>query len=336
MEQKCITPHLAIAVTTKCNYKCFYCKEGGDSMSSTLDVMPFEELKEVLKVAYKLGIRIFRITGGEPTIVDYFEELIKFIMNLGKDTQIGLNTNGYKLDKYINIIEKYKDRIYVLMSVDSISNTLQGMLFSKHLSEKIKIFTRKMVDKGIKVRYNIVVTNFNLNEIKELIITAVDELGVDIKLLDLKVRDEYLGENNCICERSAKDFWNSSYVPLNEINDFLEKNSNKCIDNNYKTNFYGIPMSLYYRNGKTIQIKDTSRGTHYSSLCVEECPYYNKCNEGLYSPFLSTDMTLHISGCRNKRVYFNLKDKNRIVIQNNLQELLKLFESTTLKNNFGK
>lgn len=220
------------------------------------------------------------------------------------------------------------------MSVDSISNTLQGMHFPKHLSEKTKSLTRKMTDKGIKVRYNIVVTNFNIDEIKDLIITSVDELGVDIKLLDLKVRDEYLGENNCICEKNAKDFWNNSYIPLNEITNFLQENCDKYSYNNYKTNFYGIPMNMYFRSGKTIQIKDTSKGTHYSSLCVKECPYYNECNEGLYSPFLSTDMTLHISGCRNRKIYFNLKNKDVLVIKNNLQEILKLFRDITLKNNF--
>lgn len=88
MYKENIAPHMAIAVTTKCNYKCFYCKEGGDSMSNSLDIMPFEELKKVLKVAYELGIHVFRITGGEPTIVDYFEELIEFIMELGEDTEI--------------------------------------------------------------------------------------------------------------------------------------------------------------------------------------------------------------------------------------------------------
>ena len=287
MEQKLLNaPHLAIAVTTKCNYRCFYCKEGGDSMSSNLDIMPFENLKEVLKVSYELGIHIFRITGGEPTVVEYFEELIEFIMNLGDDTRIGLNTNGFKLEKYINVIEKYKDRIYVLLSVDSISNVLQDMHFPKYLSEKTRSITKKMVDKGIKVRYNIVVTNFNYNEIKELIITAIDELGVDIKLLDLKVRDEYLLDNKCTCEQNAKEFWTSSYLPLNEIINFIEKNSKEFKGETYTTNYYGIPMKTYIRNGKTIQIKDTSKGTHYSNLCIKECSYYNKCNEGLYSPFL--------------------------------------------------
>lgn len=251
-----------------------------------------------------------------------------------KIQKFGLNTNGFKLERYIDIIEKYKDRIYVLISVDSISNTLQGMHFQKYLTEKTKMLTKKMVDKGIMVRYNIVVTNFNFHEVKELIITAVDELGVDIKLLDLKVRDEYLGENSCICEKNSMNFWNNSYIQLKAITDFLQKNCDKNSDNNYKTNFYGIPMNMYFRHGKKIQIKDTSKGTHYSSLCIKECPYYTKCNEGLYSPFLSTDMTLHISGCRNKKIYFNLKNKNKLVIRNNLEKILELFRDITLINNF--
>ena len=148
------------------------------------------------------------------------------------------------------------------------------------------------------------------------------------------MRDEYLGENSCICEKNATNFWHNSYIPLKEITDFLQENCDENSDNDYKTNFYGIPMNMYFRNGKTIQIKDTSKGTHYSGLCVKKCPYYTKCNEGLYSPFLSTDMTLHISGCRNKKIYFNLSSKDESGIKNNLQEVLGLFRDITLINNF--
>ena len=76
--------YLAIAITTKCNYKCFYCKKGGESISEKQQTMPYEKLKNIIAVAIEEGIRNFRITGGEPTGVTYFGKLIEYIWNLNK------------------------------------------------------------------------------------------------------------------------------------------------------------------------------------------------------------------------------------------------------------
>ena len=84
---------LAIAITTYCNYQCFYCKNGGESISSKKETIPFLKIKKVINNAYNVGITNFRITGGEPTSVPYFGELIEFIMSFNS-TKIRINTNG--------------------------------------------------------------------------------------------------------------------------------------------------------------------------------------------------------------------------------------------------
>lgn len=64
--------YLAIAVTTKCNYRCFYCKEGGESICKSQETIPFEKMKKIVRNSYEIGLSNFRITGGEPTQVEYF------------------------------------------------------------------------------------------------------------------------------------------------------------------------------------------------------------------------------------------------------------------------
>ena len=89
--------YLAIAITTNCNYKCFYCKPTGENIQTNLKgTINYESIKKIIKVAYELGITIFRITGGEPTMVEYLPELINYIMNLGENTKIRLNTKDRK------------------------------------------------------------------------------------------------------------------------------------------------------------------------------------------------------------------------------------------------
>lgn len=121
---------LAIAITTYCNYQCFYCKNGGESISSKKETIPFCKIKKVINNAYDVGITNFRITGGEPTAVHYFGELIEFIMSFN-DTKIRINTNGYMILKHIDILTKYQKRLDVIFSVDSISENLNGVHFPK-------------------------------------------------------------------------------------------------------------------------------------------------------------------------------------------------------------
>ena len=51
-----VTTYLAIALTTYCNYQCFYCKEGGESISKKKQTIPFEKIKKIIFNAYEIGI----------------------------------------------------------------------------------------------------------------------------------------------------------------------------------------------------------------------------------------------------------------------------------------
>lgn len=128
--RKRVNTYLAIAITTYCNYQCFYCKEGGESISQKKETIPFIKIKQIVNNAYNVGIANFRITGGEPTGVYYFSELIQYIMNF-KDTKVRINTNGYRLLRHLNVLIKYKERIDVIFSVDAISENLNGVHFPK-------------------------------------------------------------------------------------------------------------------------------------------------------------------------------------------------------------
>ena len=69
----------------------------------------FRILKKIIANAHEIGITNFRITGGEPTSVPYFGKLIEYIMKF-KDTKIRINTNGFKILEYIDVLKKYKER----------------------------------------------------------------------------------------------------------------------------------------------------------------------------------------------------------------------------------
>ena len=167
--------YIAIALTTHCNCNCFYCKETGESIIPNIKgTWDFNSLKKVIKVAYGEGLTTFRITGGEPTIVEYLPGLIHYIMDLGKDTKIRLNTNGYNLEYMLDLIEMYKDRVDVMISVDSLNEYVNGIYYPKYLSLKIEELAKELVKRKISTRFNIVVTKYNSIEVETLIDKALE------------------------------------------------------------------------------------------------------------------------------------------------------------------
>lgn len=321
---------LALSITSSCNLKCFYCRNSGESLDNSIGTIKFDLLKEIIISAYENGIKAYRITGGEPTIVPYFGELITFIMNLAQDTIIRITTNGYKLLNYIDIIEKYKERIEVVISVDSLNEYINGIKYDKYLSEDVTEITKALLDRKINVRYNIVVTKGNIGEIPQLILKSLD-LGVNLKLLDLIKHDEYFEKES---QDDANNFFKNSYQSIDDIKDFLRNITDSYQENYNMLVSTGIPMSGYFRGNQYIQIKDSNRGSSFSKKCVNECPFFYNCQEGMFSPFVSNNGVLSISNCRNTKLRWDLFKMDKECKDKSFKEILELFSDTKLYNNF--
>ncbi|MEK7750150.1 MAG: radical SAM protein, partial [Planctomycetota bacterium] len=68
---------LRISVTELCNLRCIYCRpENGLALSEHKDILTYEEITTVVRHAVKLGIKSFRLTGGEPLVRKGIENLL--------------------------------------------------------------------------------------------------------------------------------------------------------------------------------------------------------------------------------------------------------------------
>jgi sulfatase maturation enzyme AslB (radical SAM superfamily) len=97
---------LRISVTDRCNFRCVYCmpKEifGRDFMFMERDeLMTFEEMTRLARIAVAHGVEKIRLTGGEPLLRKGLEELVGMLAALktpdGRDIDIALTTNGSSL-----------------------------------------------------------------------------------------------------------------------------------------------------------------------------------------------------------------------------------------------
>jgi len=97
---------LRISVTDRCNFRCIYCmpKEifGKDfTFLERAELLTFEEMTRLAKIAVAHGIEKIRLTGGEPLLRKGLEELVGMLAALktpdGRDIDIALTTNGSAL-----------------------------------------------------------------------------------------------------------------------------------------------------------------------------------------------------------------------------------------------
>jgi cyclic pyranopterin phosphate synthase len=91
--------YLRISVTDRCNMRCVYCMptDGVRSLGHD-EVLSYEEILRVARVAAALGISKIRLTGGEPLIRRGLTGLIRELSELKGITDLSLTTNGTLLE----------------------------------------------------------------------------------------------------------------------------------------------------------------------------------------------------------------------------------------------
>lgn len=87
--------YLRVSVTDRCNYRCVYCMpEGGVATMAHGDVLTFEEIVRLVRLAAGLGVRVVRVTGGEPMARRNCLELVQAIHDVPGIERATMTTNG--------------------------------------------------------------------------------------------------------------------------------------------------------------------------------------------------------------------------------------------------
>ncbi|MDA0353864.1 MAG: GTP 3',8-cyclase MoaA [Chloroflexi bacterium] len=165
---------LRISVTDRCNFRCRYCmpKEIFGPNFAFLprnEILSFEEIERLARITAALGVRKFRLTGGEPLLRAELPKLIEMLSTI-PDTEIALTTNATLLASQAEALAAAGlDRVTV--SLDSLDDAVFRQMNDMD-------FPVAMVLEGIEAA-----TRAGLGPVK---INAVVRRGVnDHTLLDL-------------------------------------------------------------------------------------------------------------------------------------------------------
>ena len=191
--------YMRIAVTDKCNLRCFYCMpEEGIKFVKKDELLSYEEMLRVCSILAREGVSKIRITGGEPLlrkgIIDFLSQL-SLIEGINK---IALTTNGTLTGKYIDeLLGMGIDSIN--LSIDSIDKERFFDITRRDVFDEVWGCYKMLLNKNIDLKLNCVVMgDRNIEDIIPLV-----ELGstsdVSIRFIE-EMPFNGVGKENTILE----------------------------------------------------------------------------------------------------------------------------------------
>lgn len=174
--------YLRISVTDLCNLNCVYCSAGSIARISHDDILRYEEIQRIVRVAAGMGITKVRLTGGEPLARPDFVKLVRMIAEIDGIDDVAVTTNGILLGKYAGELKEAglnrvnvsldtlkRDRFKQITSGDKLAEVLAGIEAAHQAGlEPVKInvvvmrgknddeilnFGRKTITEGWHVRF---------------------------------------------------------------------------------------------------------------------------------------------------------------------------------------
>lgn len=166
--------YLRISVTDRCNLRCIYCLPvEGVRLMSHRDILTYEEIYTIARVAAELGINKVRLTGGEPLVRSGLTELIQMLAQIEAIDDISLTTNGTLLSRYAAELKQAG-----LQRVNISLDTLK--------SDRFKLVTRSSLNLGDVLEGIKVARSVGLNPVK---LNMVVMSGInDDELLDFAAK----------------------------------------------------------------------------------------------------------------------------------------------------
>ncbi|KYZ77400.1 cyclic pyranopterin phosphate synthase MoaA [Anaerosporomusa subterranea] len=175
--------YLRVSVTDRCNFRCSYCMPNGHvSWFPKDEVLSYEEILQIIRVAVNAGISKVRLTGGEPLVRQGIIQFVADIKKIAGVRDLSMTTNGSLLSEFamplkragldrvnISLDTLRKDRFSQISGRNMFGEVIKGIESAKQVGfEPIKLnmvvmngintdelidFARISIDKPFEVRF---------------------------------------------------------------------------------------------------------------------------------------------------------------------------------------
>ena len=176
--------YLRLAVTDRCNLRCFYCMpEEGIEFLSRKEVLSYEEMIRMMNLMTDMGIDKVRITGGEPFIR---KDLMKFIRAISKNPklkQINITTNGTLTAPHVEELKELGIHS-VNLSMDTIDPKRFYEITRRDVFPEVWDTFEKLLHFGINTKINTVVMQGKNEEDIQALVELTKDKPVSVRFIE--------------------------------------------------------------------------------------------------------------------------------------------------------
>lgn len=192
--------YLRLAVTDRCNLRCFYCMpEEGIHYLPKKELLTFEEIERLVTLMASMGISKIRLTGGEPFVRTDLMQLIWKIRQVKGIQDIHITTNGVLTAPFIPELKEL-GIASMNLSLDTLDRDRFKQITRRDEFDKTWKVLQLLLTAKIPVKLNAVVMDGkNIDDIIPMVELAKDH-PISVRFIE---EMPFNGEGN----HYAKLFW---------------------------------------------------------------------------------------------------------------------------------
>ncbi|MEP3389937.1 MAG: GTP 3',8-cyclase MoaA [Reichenbachiella sp.] len=176
--------YLRIAVTDRCNLRCFYCMpaEGIDYLPKK-ELLSYEEIIRLATVFASLGIKKIRLTGGEPFLRKDFISLLRNLKGIAGIEAVHITTNGVLTAPYLDEMNEIGVD-GVNLSLDSLNRENFHKITRRDEFDTVMKTLEGLTHRGFNTKINMVVMHGkNTHEVIDMAQLASDR-NISVRFIE--------------------------------------------------------------------------------------------------------------------------------------------------------
>lgn len=176
--------YMRISITDRCNLRCRYCMPEDVPFIPHDKILRFEEILHICRLAGRLGIRKFKVTGGEPLVRKGCLSFLKELKALPDTEQVTLTTNGVFLKDFLPELKAIGiDGINI--SLDTLNPDTYRFITGRPEFDRVMDGILSCQASGIRTKINtVLLKDVNDHEFWDLIKLARD-YPLDVRFIEI-------------------------------------------------------------------------------------------------------------------------------------------------------
>ena len=202
---------MRLAVTDRCNLRCFYCMpEEGINYVDKKELLSFEEMYRMINAFGELGISKLRITGGEPFVRKGIMGFLEEVTANEYIQKVNITTNGTFTEDKIEALEQMGINS-INLSLDSLDKKRFFEITRRNLFDQVMSTFHALMDSRITTKINMaVMEGRNIEDIYPMLELTHDH-DVSVRFIEEMPFNGTLGQGNA-------SFW-----PMRKILDHVKE-----------------------------------------------------------------------------------------------------------------